>query len=631
MANPKLPPILINKAGSVYYVYTYKNVWDRELKRSKRGESKKIGTILGGQKDGKIRFDEAFLQEHPEFRNYQVERKGKDYVFTQISEEGITLEQARNIKKLYAGATWALDQIVADSPVGEFLKECFPRNKDYKKILSLAYFLILNQNNSVSFYESFAETTRLPYPRPLSPSAVTRLFQRIELRDVRRYFLLMRSYLQEDEDNKIILALDSTSISSYSTRLTHIEYGKNKDDDALPQLNVLFLVDQKSGLPIFYRFYDGNVPDVSTIRHTIADQALLNMKSVVLVADKGYNSVKNINDCLINKVEFIFNVRLGTKGCLARELIDEHRKEFADLNSGDPYIRKNIATAKVNWKYDPRPVDGKPASNSATAELYYHMFYDPVIYQEAGNKLTESLLTDKGYNSVKNINDCLINKVEFIFNVRLGTKGCLARELIDEHRKEFADLNSGDPYIRKNIATAKVNWKYDPRPVDGKPASNSATAELYYHMFYDPVIYQEAGNKLTESLLTIKKKLLENEALTEQEEELKEKFFRNDKEKGLIIVNRRVDDYLKYKGFRVLVSDSEKDPVKAWTAYADRRRVEDAFATLKDRLGCNRIRCSDNKALQGKTFVQFIATGLSLMVRSRIRCYMKENKTAGKL
>ena len=118
-----------------------------------------------------------------------------------------------------------------------------------EKILSLAYFLILNQNNNVSFYESFAETTRLPYPRPLSPSAVTRLFQRIELRDVRRYFLLMRSYLQEDEDNKIILALDSTSISSYSTRLTHIEYGKNKDDDALPQLNVLFLVDQKSGLP----------------------------------------------------------------------------------------------------------------------------------------------------------------------------------------------------------------------------------------------------------------------------------------------------------------------------------------------------------------------------------------------
>ena len=36
MTNPKLPPILINKAGSVYYVYTYKNVWDRELKLNSR-------------------------------------------------------------------------------------------------------------------------------------------------------------------------------------------------------------------------------------------------------------------------------------------------------------------------------------------------------------------------------------------------------------------------------------------------------------------------------------------------------------------------------------------------------------------------------------------------------------------
>ena len=100
MTNPKLPPILINKAGSVYYVYTYKNVWDRELKRSKRGESKKIGTILGGQKDGKIRFDEAFLQEHPEFRNYQVERKGNDYVFTQISDVNFQRFPTLDAKKL---------------------------------------------------------------------------------------------------------------------------------------------------------------------------------------------------------------------------------------------------------------------------------------------------------------------------------------------------------------------------------------------------------------------------------------------------------------------------------------------------------------------------------------------------
>ncbi len=40
MTNPRLPPLLVNKASSVFYVYTYKNVWDRDLKRSKRGGSK---------------------------------------------------------------------------------------------------------------------------------------------------------------------------------------------------------------------------------------------------------------------------------------------------------------------------------------------------------------------------------------------------------------------------------------------------------------------------------------------------------------------------------------------------------------------------------------------------------------
>ena len=154
-----------------------------------------------------------------------------------------------------------------------------------QKILPLAYFLIPNPNNDVTYYESFTET-REYRNLDMSPSAVTLFLQRIELLDAQCYFSLIPSNLQREEANKIILALDSASISSYSTNLTHIEYGKNKDDDAL-QLNVLFLVDQKSGLPIFYRFYDGNVPVVSTIRHTIADQALLSMKNVVLVADKG--------------------------------------------------------------------------------------------------------------------------------------------------------------------------------------------------------------------------------------------------------------------------------------------------------------------------------------------------------
>ena len=64
-----------------------------EISSGVKEETQKIGKILGGQKDGVICFDESFLQERPEFRSFQVERKGKEYVFTPLNESGTTLTQ----------------------------------------------------------------------------------------------------------------------------------------------------------------------------------------------------------------------------------------------------------------------------------------------------------------------------------------------------------------------------------------------------------------------------------------------------------------------------------------------------------------------------------------------------------
>ena len=46
-------------------------------------------------------------------------------------------------------------------------------------------------------------------------------------------------------------ALDSTSITSYSENIASVAYGKNKDLISAPQTNVLFLVDQETGIPLY--------------------------------------------------------------------------------------------------------------------------------------------------------------------------------------------------------------------------------------------------------------------------------------------------------------------------------------------------------------------------------------------
>lgn len=533
MENPKLPPILVNKAGSVYYVYTYKNVWDRELKRSKRGESKKIGKILGGQKDGVICFDESFLQERPEFRSFQVERKGKEYVFTPLNESGTTLTQLQEVKQLHAGATWALDQLVAQSPVGEALKWAFPQRRDYLKILSICYFIILNQDNNISKYETFAEVTRLPWGAPLAPSSISRVFRKIRNQQIETYFSVFRDELLEQQEkygdkNEITLALDSTSGSNYViNNLLNLERHRYEDEDNLPLINLLALTDYESGIAFFYRAYDGKVPAAKTVSQVISENAGLSLKNVVFVSDKGYSDAKNINDCLRNKLGFLFNVQCAMPDSFAQELIDGEKENLRDLNRMDWLTKVFQITKEINWTFESDLVEGQVTSK----------------------KTKESTI-------------------------------------------------------------------------------------LYWHIYFNRQFAENARQGLIERIDRVREKIYNGEELDENELTLLEDVFEKHEEGDMIsytISNEKVDQKLRYKGYQMLVSDKISDARKAWCVYQERRILEDTFKTLKTRLSCVRNRVSDNESLIGKTFVQFLATSIEIIVRARLRKYLEEGKASDSL
>lgn len=533
MENPKLPPILVNKAGSVYYVYTYKNVWDRELKRSKRGESKKIGKILGGQKDGVICFDESFLQERPEFRSFQVERKGKEYVFTPLNESGTTLTQLQEVKQLHAGATWALDQLVAQSPVGEALKWAFPQRRDYLKILSICYFIILNQDNNISKYETFAEVTRLPWGAPLAPSSISRVFRKIRNQQIETYFSFFRDELLEQQEKygdkkEITLALDSTSGSNYViNNLLNLERHRYEDEDNLPLINLLALTDYESGIAFFYRAYDGKVPAAKTVSQVISENAGLSLKNVVFVSDKGYSDAKNINDCLRNKLGFLFNVQCAMPDSFAQELIDGEKENLRDLNRMDWLTKVFQITKEINWTFESDLVEGQVTSK----------------------KTKESTI-------------------------------------------------------------------------------------LYWHIYFNRQFAENARQGLIERIDRVREKIYNGEELDENELTLLEDVFEKHEEGDMIsytISNEKVDQKLRYKGYQMLVSDKISDARKAWCVYQERRILEDTFKTLKTRLSCVRNRVSDNESLIGKTFVQFLATSIEMIVRARLRKYLEEGKASDSL
>jgi len=63
----------------------------------------------------------------------------------------------------------------------------------------------------------------------------------------------------------------------------------------------------------------------------------------------------------------------------------------------------------------------------------------------------------------------------------------------------------------------------------------------------------------------------------------------------------------KFPGYFALISNKEKDPLKALQLYRSKDIIEKAFGNLKERLNMRRTSVSSEENLDGKLFVQFIA------------------------
>ena len=84
-----------------------------------------------------------------------------------------------------------------------------------------------------------------PYGNDIPSQRSSELFQSITEDAKMQFFRLQGKRRVEKE----YWAYDSTSISSYSENLRQVKYGKNKDGEKLPQINLALIFGENSGLP----------------------------------------------------------------------------------------------------------------------------------------------------------------------------------------------------------------------------------------------------------------------------------------------------------------------------------------------------------------------------------------------
>ena len=188
------------------------------------------------------------------------------------------------------------------------LKTCFPES--YRQLLSIAYYLILEDKNPLSRFPRWAAIHRHPYGESISSQRSSELFASITEEARQRFFRLQGKRRVDSE----YLAYDSTSISSYSKCLRQIRYGKNKDHEHLSQINLTLLFGQQSRLPFYYRKLAGNIPDVKVLRKLLTDMNRLGYdKKIKVVLDRGFFSAANINNLYRHHIKFLIAAKMSLK------------------------------------------------------------------------------------------------------------------------------------------------------------------------------------------------------------------------------------------------------------------------------------------------------------------------------
>jgi transposase len=159
------------------------------------------------------------------------------------------------------------------------------------------------------------------------------------------------------------LALDITSTSSYSELIDDVEWGHNRDGEALPQVNLCVLMGETSRLPVYQTSYSGSINDVSTLKTTLKKfDTIVGNKPILIVMDKGFYSKANINDMLKNDSKFV--VAVPFKLAFTRDLIKEFSGKIDTFEKNFVIGNDTVRVATKSRK-----------QNGQT--IYEHIYYNP--------------------------------------------------------------------------------------------------------------------------------------------------------------------------------------------------------------------------------------------------------------
>jgi transposase len=246
------------------------------------------------------------------------------------------------------------------------LREVFPDT--WQEIFNLACFFLSRGEPMMYAQDWLSQTEGLS--GNLDSQEVSKLLRSLGQGEQEQFFAAWGACRSERE----YLALDITSISSYSHFIDDLEWGYNRDGENLKQINLCLLSGETSRLPVFQAICQGSIRDVNTLKTTIEKACGIGKNRLTLVMDKGFFSRKNLDSLLEGplKSKFLISVPFTLKAAVEaaarlKQTIDipENTLEDRDMLRG--------LTERCPWDDEHR--------------LFMHVYFNSIKAAEAKNRV----------------------------------------------------------------------------------------------------------------------------------------------------------------------------------------------------------------------------------------------------
>lgn len=301
--------------------------------------------------------------------------------------------------------------------------------------------------------------------------------------------------------------------------------------------------------------------------------------------------------------------------------ISTYSETIEDAEFG--YAKRDPHLKQINYTFVCDQEDGE----IIFAHTYQGSISDVVALQEIIYRMRRAefelenvtLVSDRGYSSLMNIQKMIDLEMKFVQGVRLTEDAIKSK--FDTYHDSLRDVNFYDSETGVFARTTKEPWLQN-------ISNGTLNRTVYVHLYRFPGVDEAEMASLVKKADQILKHKANNKEVPPELWQSYKRFVKQIKnangEATWVRDNEAIKNAVKYAGTFVIRTNSIDDPFEALRVYRLRGTVEQDFNQFKNWVDGDRLRCTQSSYI-GKLFVCTLATSLRLMMMNRAKNNSQDN------